>query len=227
MTEVQKALFSMQDMPFQAFQAKLIPTVPPETIIGVRTPALRKLAAELSGSPQAEDFLCALPHRYFEENNLHAFLISRCGDFEKAVTLTREFLPYVDNWATCDQFTPTVFGRHLPELLPCITQWLASGQVYTVRFGIRMLMRFYLEDAFRPEYLDDVANVRLDDYYVRMMVAWYFATALAFQYNQALPYLQAQRLDLWVHNKTISKAIESYRITPAQKTYLRTLRRKQ
>lgn len=224
MNEIQEQLFALQDKKYQEFQQKLIPTVAPDSIIGVRTPALRTLAKQLQGTESAEAFMHSLPHRYFEENNLHGFLIEHIRDYEDCIAALNDFLPYVDNWATCDQMSPKVLGKHLPELLEQIQLWMASDRVYTVRFGTEMLMRYYQDEYFRPEYLDWVACIHSQEYYINMMIAWFFATALAKQYDAALPYLQEQRLSPWVHNKTIQKAVESYRITPEQKQYLKTLK---
>ena len=201
-----------------------MPTVDPDTVIGVRMPALRKLAKDFAETPEAAEFLQTLPHRYYEENNLHGLLISAMRDYDRAVAALDAFLPYVDNWATCDLIRPKVFQKHLPELLEKIQVWLASDHTYTVRFGLEMLMTCYLDDAFRPEYPELAAGVRSGEYYVNMMIAWYFATALAKQYDPALPYLRERRLDPWIHNKAIQKAIESCRVTGEQKAYLRTLK---
>lgn len=201
-----------------------MPTVPHERVIGVRVPALRKLSKRLAGTPQAEEFLHTLPHYYYEENNLHAFLLEQLGDFDTAVQAVEVFLPYVDNWATCDSFCPKAFGSRLDDLLPHIQTWIASNKTYTVRFGIGMLMRWYLDEAFRPEYLAWVAGVQSEEYYVNMMRAWYFATALAEQPQAVWPWLEQKRLDRWTHNKTIQKCIESYRISPQDKQRLRALR---
>jgi 3-methyladenine DNA glycosylase AlkD len=222
--EVRQKLFALQDLKYREFQCKLIPTVDPETVIGVRTPELRKFAREFSGTPEAEEYLKLLPHRYYDENNLHGFLIERIRDYDTLIAHLETFLPYIDNWATCDLISPKVFRKHLPELYEKIKLWIASGRTYPVRFGIEMLMSFYLNEAFLPEHLGLVAGVRSEEYYVKMMIAWYFATALAKQYDAALPYLQERRLDSWTHNKTIQKAIESYRISEEQKAYLRTLK---
>lgn len=224
MDAIQEKLFALQDLNYRQFQSKLMPTVDPEQIIGVRMPALRKLAKELKGTAEAEAFLTALPHRYYEENNLHGLLLCARSGYEETVAGLEAFLPYVDNWATCDLLSPRAFRAH-PSQLPCqIRRWLDSGDTYTVRFGLEMLMSFYLDECFRPEYLDWAAEVKSEEYYVRMMVAWYFATALAKQYDAALPYLTDRRLEQWTHNKTIQKAVESYRITPEQKDALRALR---
>ena len=226
-TEVQAIhaqLFGLQDETYRDFQSALMPTVPKEKVIGVRTPALRKLAKQLANTPEAETFLQKLPHFYYEENALHAFLLEAVRDYGAALEATEHFLPYVDNWAVCDCFSPKVFAQHKPELLAAIRRWLGSDQVYTVRYGIGMLMRYYLDDAFRPEYLAWVAAVHSEEYYVNMMRAWYFATALAKQPAAALPWLTEKRLDVWTHNKTIQKAVESYRIPPEQKQALRALR---
>ena len=222
--EILKTLFALQDLKYRDFQAKLMPTVDPETVIGVRTPELRRLAKEYAKTPEAREFLKLLPHRYYEENNLHGFLLETVKDYGQAMEYVENFLPYINNWATCDMVCPKVFGKHLPELLEKIRVWIASGETYTVRFGLGMLMRFYLDEAFRPEYLELAASLRSEEYYVNMMTAWYFATALAKQYGAALPYLQERRLDPWTHNKTIQKALESRRISEEQKTCLRALR---
>lgn len=224
MDAIQEKMFALQDLNYRQFQAKLMPTVDPEQIIGVRMPALRKLAKELKGTAEAEAFLAALPHRYYDENNLHGLLLCARSGYEETVAGLEIFLPHVDNWATCDLLSPRAFRTHPPQLPEQIRRWLDSGDTYTVRFGLEMLMSFYLDECFRPEYLDWAAEVKSEEYYVRMMVAWYFATALAKQYDAALPYLTSRRLEQWTHNKTIQKAVESYRITPEQKDALRALR---
>ena len=221
---IRAQLFALQDKEYQVFHSRLMPTLPPETVIGVRVPLLRKLAKQLTDTPEAEVFLQELPHFYYEENALHAFLLESVRDFGTALAATERFLPYVDNWAVCDSFSPKVFAQHKPELLTAIRRWLGSDQVYTVRYGIGMLMRYYLDDAFSPEYLAWAAAVHSEEYYVNMMRAWYFATALAKQPAAALPWLTEKRLDVWTHNKTIQKAVESYRIPPEQKQALRALR---
>ena len=194
---IRAQLFALQDETYRTFHSALMPTVPPETVIGVRVPALRRLAKQLAGTAQAEVFLQALPHGYYEENNLHAFLIELIRDYDRALAETEAFLPYINNWATCDCFCPKVFAKHKKELLVPIRRWLDSGDAYTVRYGMEMLMRYYLDDAFRPEYLEWVADVRSTEYYINMMRAWYFATALAKQPDAALPWLTEKRLDLW------------------------------
>ena len=221
---IRETLFSLREEEYAAFQAKLIPNVAPERVIGVRTPALRKLAKTLRGSGQAEEFLKALPHEFFEENNLHAFLLCEMKDFEACVQAVEDFLPYVDNWATCDQMSPGVFRKNKQALLPPIRRWIASEQCYTRRFGIGMLMSHFLDEDFREEYLSLVSDIRSEEYYVNMMIAWYFATALAKQYEAALPYLENRRLDPWVHNKAIQKALESFQVSDGHKTYLKTLK---
>lgn len=221
---ISEELFALQDTEYQVFQSKLMPTIPPETVIGVRTPLLRKLAKELAGTPQAEHFLQSLPHRYYEENNLHAFLIEQIWDYDTALAETERFLPYINNWATCDCFCPKVFAKHKAELLIPLRRWLGSDQTYTVRYAMGMLMRYYLDEDFQPEYLAWVAGVHSEEYYLNMMRAWYFATALAKQPDAALPWLTDRRLDVWTHNKTIQKAAESYRISPEMKQQLRELR---
>ena len=214
----------MQDLAYRDFHSKLMPTIDKETIIGVRTPQLRKFSKEFAKSEECELFLKELPHQFYEENNLHGFLLEMGKDYDILVEKLDAFLPYVDNWATCDMVRPKVFKKHLPELLTKVEEWLSSEHVYTVRYGIGMLLSFYLDEAFEPEYLERVAEIHSDEYYINMMIAWYFATALAKQYEVTLPYIENQRLDAWTHNKAIQKAIESYRITDEQKKYLRTLR---
>ena len=222
--EIRRRLFEKQDLKYRAFQSKLIPTVDADTLIGVRTPELRKLAKEFSKRPDAGQFLAELPHAYYEENNLHGFLISDIGDYEETLRAVEAFLPYVDNWGTCDLLSPKVFKKNTDRLYPEIEKWIGSGKTYTVRFGLEMLLSFYLNEHFRPEMLELAAGVRSEDYYVKMMVAWYFATALAKQSEAALPYLKERRLEKETHNKAIQKAIESRRIDDAAKTYLRTLK---
>ena len=226
--QIQAELFSLQDAEYKAFHSKLMPTINPDTIIGVRTPALRALARKIQTVPgiDLDLFKASLPHQYYEENNLHAFLIEQCRDYDTCIWELDCFLPYVDNWATCDMMRPKCFKKHTEELLGKIEQWLGSAHTYTVRFGIEMLMVYFLEENFDPKYLAMVAKIQSDEYYINMMIAWYFATALAKQWDSTLQYLTEERLPLWVHNKTIQKAIESYRITQEQKEMLRRLRRK-
>ena len=222
--QVIERLNALRDPAYAEFQKKLIPTVAPESIVGVRTPELRKLAKELIQTGEAEAFLQELPHRYFDENQLHAFILSEDKDFERCLNRVSAFLPSVDNWATCDQMSPKVFKKHRAELLPYIKNWIASDRPYTVRFGIGMLMEHYLDEDFSPEYPEMAAAVRSQEYYVNMMTAWYFATALAKQYDTAVTYIEGQRLDKWTHNKAIQKAAESYWVTPERKAYLKSLK---
>ena len=221
--EIRNTLFALQDPAYRDLQVRIIPTVKPETIIGVRTPELRKMAKEINGTEKARVFLDDLPHGYFEENQLHAFIISGIKDYEECLRELERFLPRVDNWATCDQMAPRVFRKHRTELPESIRKWIGSTQTYTIRFAIGMLMEHYLDEDFDPVYPEMAAAVRSDEYYVNMMIAWYFATALAKQYDAVLPYIENRRLDEWTHNKAIRKSIESFRITPEQKDYLRTL----
>ncbi len=223
--EIRSELFRMQDLKYRDFQSKLTPTVDPARFIGVRTPELRKLAKQLSKREDIGVFLNALPHTFFDENQLHAFILSEMRDFPKCMEAVDAFLPYVDNWATCDQMSPGIFRKHKPELLAAIRHWIASEQTYTVRFGIKMLMDHFLDADFRIDYLNMAAEVRSGEYYVRMMLAWFFTTALAKQYAPTLPFIEEHRLDPWTHNKTIRKAIESDRISSEQKAYLRALRK--
>ncbi len=224
MTDIQEKLFSMQDEQYRKFHSKLMPTVPFKKVIGVRTPLMRKFAKELSKTDKAKEFLSVLPHEYYEENNLHAFLICLVKDFDEALKETERFVPYIDNWATCDMFVPAVFRKNTDRLYPYILEWIASDLPYAVRYGIGLLLNLFLDGAFKTEHLEIVCNVKSEEYYVNMMRAWYFATALAKQYEAAVPYIENKRLDIWTHNKTIQKSIESYRITNVQKTYLRTLK---
>ena len=218
-------LFTLQDPSYGNFQGGLIPTLEPDRVIGVRTPALRKLAKQLAKEDDTAAFMQKLPHYYFEENQLHAFILSEERDFDRCLAATEKFLPYVDNWATCDQMSPKVFKKHTDELLVSIRKWIHSSHTYTVRFAIGMLMRYYLDEKFATEYLDLAAAVESEEYYVKMMVAWYFATALAKQYDATIPYIENQKLEPWTHNKTIQKAVESYRIDEEKKEYLKSLKR--
>ncbi|PWM65563.1 MAG: DNA alkylation repair protein [Eubacteriales Family XIII. Incertae Sedis bacterium] len=221
---LREKLFSLQDLKYREFQSKLIPTIDSDTVIGVRTPDLRKLSKEFAKTEYAEQFIKCLPHEYYEENNVHGFIIEAEKDYGAVIEKIENFLPYIDNWATCDLISPKVFKKHLPELFEKIKEWTKSEHTYTVRFGIGMLMRYYLDKEFKAEYLEIPAQISYDEYYINMMIAWYFATALAKQYDAALPYIENRRLDRWTHNKAIQKAIESYRVSAEQKAYLRTLR---
>ena len=214
----------MQDKQYAAFQAKLTPGVPPENIIGVRVPVLRKFAKEFAKEVEVNDFVHRLPHKYYDENMLHSLLVSQVKDYEECISLTDEFLPYVDNWAVCDIMSPKVFAKHKEALIEKIKIWSDSRHTFTCRFGIETLMTHYLDKDFKTEYLKIPAAVRSEEYYVKMMVAWFFATALAKQWDAAIPFIEQKRLAPWTHNKTIQKAIESYRITPEQKEHLRTLK---
>jgi len=224
MTSLQERLFGMQDKEYAAFQAKLTPGVPVEQFIGIRVPLLRNFAKEYSKEPEHKEFLLQLPHEYYDENMLHGLLLSNMKNYDECIRMTDAFLPYVDNWAVCDIMSPKIFGKHKQELIQQIRIWSQSSHTYTCRFGLEMLMSFYLDADFKPEYLEIPAAARSEEYYVKMMVAWFFATALAKQWEATLPYLTEHRLAPWTHNKTIQKAIESYRITPEQKEFLRTLK---
>ena len=217
-------LFALQDVAFGDFQAKLMPNISRNNIIGVRTPALRALARKIAKTDAAQEFIGQLPHRYFEENNLHAFIVAQTSDFDEAMRQTELFLPHIDNWATCDQFTPAAFKKHPDELLKVVRRWIESSHTYTVRFAIKMLMTFYLDDLFCDEYPQMVAAVKSDEYYVKMMIAWYFATALSKQYDAIVGYLTEHRLDAWCQNKTIQKAVESYRISDERKAALKKMK---
>ena len=222
--EIVSELFRLRDDGYARMQKKIIPTVDEGRIIGVRTPALRALAKDLYGDRKTETFLEGLPHPYFDEDQLHAFVISLEKDFDRCMARVEAFLPYVDNWATCDQLSPKAFRKEPDRLLAHIREWIHSDETYTVRFGVGMLMQHFLGDSFSTEYAHMVAQIRSDEYYINMMRAWYFATALAKQYDAVLPFLEERRLDAWTHHKAIQKALESYRIAPEQKDYLRTLK---
>ncbi|MBQ7500263.1 MAG: DNA alkylation repair protein [Clostridia bacterium] len=222
--EIRKELFGLQDAGYREMQKKIIPTADPDRFIGVRTPALREYAKRLTKTDDITAFLDDLPHKYFDEDQLHAFILSAMKDYERCIAEVNRFLPYVDNWATCDQMSPKVFGKHKQELLVHIRKWIASDKTYTVRFGVGMLMEHFLDGDFDTAYPEAVASVRSEEYYVNMMRAWYFATALAKQYDAVLPFIGNRRLDPWTHNKAIQKAIESTRIPPERKEYLKTLK---
>ncbi len=222
--EITALLYENADPEYRLFQAKLMPGVDIERIIGVRTPILRKLAKDLAKDPDIDVFLNDLPHKTYDENNLHGFIISECKDYEKSVKYVDAILPYVDNWATCDLLSPKAFKKNRGRLIADIDRWLASSGTYTVRFGIEMLMSHYLDEDFKPEYLEKLTAIKSGEYYVNMVLAWFFATALAKQWDDAVKYIEQKRLSVWVHNKTIQKAAESYRITDEQKNYLRGLK---
>ena len=224
MRTLQERLFALQDKQYAAFQAKLTPGVPIDTFIGIRVPVLRKFAKEYAKEEDSKIFLQQLPHTYYDENMLHSLLLSQMKDYDECIRLTDAFLPYVDNWAVCDILSPKVFAKHKDELMEKIKAWSKSSHTYTCRFGIETLMTHYLDKDFKEEHLEIPASVKSDEYYVKMMVAWFFATSLAKQWDATIPYIEQHRLAPWIHNKTIQKAIESYRITPEQKAYLRTLK---
>lgn len=221
---IRERLFSLSDPSYGDFQSALMPSVPREKIIGVRTPVLRKYAAELAKTPLAAEFLRALPHKYYEEDNLHAFLLEKIKDFDKVIAELDAFLPFVDNWATCDCMNPKALARDKARLAEKAEEWLSSAHTYTIRYGIGTLMRHFLDEDFDVCFLQRVAGIKSEEYYVNMMSAWYFATALAKQYESTLPFLLEKRLCPWVHNKTIQKACESLRITKEQKEFLKTLK---
>ena len=223
--EIQKKLFELQDIGYAEYQSKLTPTVPRETFIGVRVPEVRKLAKSYSKDKECQEFLKKLPHQYYDENMLHGLLLSEMKDYDACISAVDIFLPYVDNWAVCDIMAPKVFKKHKEELLEKIKIWATSDQVYTCRFGLEMLMTHFLDEDYRPEYLEIAAGVHSEEYYVNMMIAWFFATALAKQWDTTIPYITENRLSEWVHNKTIQKARESYRITDEQKRFLKGLKR--
>ena len=222
--EITNELFKMQDEKYRDFNSKLIPTVDKDSMIGVRTPELRKYAKQLVKREDVREFLHSVPHKYFDENQLHAFILAEIKDFGVCLEEVKNFLPYIDNWATCDQLSPKVFKKYRKELLTHIKEWINSDKTYTVRFGIGMLMEHFLDEDFDMAYPEMVAEIRSEEYYINMMTAWYFATALAKQYEKVLPFIENKKLDTWTHNKAIQKAVESYRITDEQKTYLKGLK---
>lgn len=224
--EIRTRLFEMQDFKFRNFNASMIPNIDKQRVIGVRTPELRKLSAELAKRQDIGGFLDCLPHEYFEENLLHGFIIERIKDYSECLEKLEAFLPYIDNWAVCDQCSPKVFTKHKDELLLSVYKWLGSDKPYIIRYGIGMLMKHYLDEAFDGDYLKMVAEIVSEEYYVNMMRAWYFATALAKQYESAVTYFEDRKLDIWTHNKAIQKASESYRVTEEHKVYLKNMRRK-
>ena len=219
-----KRLNELADPLYKDFHTKLIPGFPYERILGVRTPDIKKLASELYKRDDIGEFLTVLPHKYYDEMNLHSFIIQKYKNFGDTVKAVEAFIPYIDNWATCDSLSPAAFAKHKDELMPYILNWLSSDHLYTVRFALGCLMKYFLDEKFKPEYIELAASVRSEEYYINMMIAWYFATALAKQYESALPYLTYRKLPEWVHNKAIQKAIESNRITPETKKYLKTLK---
>lgn len=219
-----KKLFDLQDLNYKEFHSKLMPTVSKERIIGIRIPDLRSLTKEIYGTKEAEEFICNLPHRYYEENNLHAFIIEKINEYDTCIEEINRFLPYIDNWATCDSLRPKCFKKNKTKLESQIDEWLKSEHIYTVRFGIEMLMVHFLDEDFKPEQLEKVANITSNEYYLEMMAAWYFATALAKQYEAAVHYIENRRLTPSIHAKTIQKAVESYRISDEQKSYLKSIK---
>jgi hypothetical protein len=221
---VYERLLEVKDPEYKEFQAKLVPNIEPDTIIGVRTPAMREVAKEVFNSGEKDAFLKELPHKYYEENLVHFFILAMIKDFDECVAKVEEFLPYVDCWPVSDQATPKSFKKNHEKLLPYIKKWIASDHVYTARFGIRMLMNEFLDADFKEEYLELVVSKKGEDYYLKMMVAWYFATALAKKYDESVKYIEQHRLDDWIHKKAIQKAVESFRVSDEHKVYLKTLR---
>lgn len=224
MNTLRRQLFDLQDLKYREFHSKLMPGIAKETIIGIRMPVLRNFVKEFRKTEDAKRFLAELPHQYYEENNIHMMLIAQIRDYETCIAEINRFLPYINNWATCDLPQPKCFGAHKKELLQEVHKWITSNETYTIRYGIGTLMRFYLDEDFDPFYVALVAQVKSEEYYVNMMIAWYLATALAKQWESVIPYLEQRKLPEWVHRKTIQKAVESYRITPEQKVYLKSLR---
>lgn len=221
---IKEELLALQDISYADFQAKLTPNISRDLFIGVRVPEARKLAKRIIGEPETSKFLRDLPHKYYDENILHGLLISEMKDYDACIEAVDEFLPYVDNWAVCDIMSPKIFKKNKKALLEKIKEWSKSEEEYTCRFGLEMLMSHFLDDDFKPEYLEIPLSVNSEDYYVQMMIAWFFATALANQWDETIKYMEDQRLDTWTHNETIQKARESKRITPKQKEYLKSLK---
>ena len=217
-------LIKVQDKKYREFQIPLVPNINSDTMIGVRTPDMRKIAKDFFGTPEAADFLATLPHKYFEENLIHFFMVAMIKDFDECIAAVETFLPYIDCWPVCDQSSPKVFKKNHERLLPYIKKWISSDHVYTARFGMRMLMNEFLGEDFKPEYLELVARKKGEDYYLKMMIAWYFATALAKQYDATLPVIEKHQLEPWTHNKAIQKACESFRVSDEHKEYLKTLK---
>jgi 3-methyladenine DNA glycosylase AlkD len=222
--DLHRKLYDLQDLKYRDMQTKIIPNINPESVIGVRTPELKGMAKDILKAGDYKDFLEELPHQYFEENQLHSFIISGIKDLDIAMEELEKFLPFVDNWATCDQMSPKIFTKHRDLLLTHIKEWIKSDKTYTVRFGVKMLMEHFLDDDYDPCYPEMVAKIRSEEYYVNMMIAWYFATALAKQYESILPFIEEKKLDDWTHNKAIQKSVESRRITAEQKAYLKSLK---
>lgn len=222
--EIREELFKLQDKKYRDFQSKLIPNINLDAVIGVRTPELRKLAKKFEKEEKISEFLNKLPHKYFDENQLHAFILSERKDYKKCIEELNIFLPFIDNWATCDQLSPKIFKKNKTDLLKEINKWITSTHTYTVRFGIGMLMQHFLDEDFDIKFPKMIAKIRSAEYYINMMIAWYFATALAKQYDSIIPFIENKKLDKWTHNRSIQKAVESYRITPEQKEYLKSLK---
>ena len=222
--DLHRKLYDLQDLKYRDMQIKIITTVEPESVIGVRTPELKSIAKDILKDGNYKGFLEELPHRYFEENQLHAFIISGIKDLGECMEELEKFLPHVDNWATCDQMSPKIFRKHKDVLFSHIKEWVNSEKTYAVRFGVGMLMEHFLDEDYDPQYPEMVAGIRSEEYYVNMMIAWYFATALAKQYESILPFIEEKRLDNWTHNKAIQKSLESRRITEEQKLYLKSLK---
>lgn len=222
--DIREDLFANQDVKYRDFQSKLTPTIEVNTAIGVRTPVLRKLAKDYSKRQDVDEFLADLPHKYFDENQLHAFILSEIKDFDECMGKLERFLPFVDNWATCDQMSPKCFKKNHEKLLPYLNKWIKSDDIYTVRFAIVTFMSHFLDDDFDEGYLKLVSDIKSDEYYINMAIAWYFATALAKQYDKTIPYIENKTLDVWTHNKAIQKSIESYRVTAEHKEYLKSLK---
>ena len=222
--KIKDKLLDYQDLEYREFQAKLTPSIKIESVIGVRNPDVKKIAKEVIKSGEEDLFTNSLPHKYYEENNLHSYIISDCKDYDKTIRLLDEFLPYVDNWATCDIIVPKVFKKNLDKLIKEINRWIKSDKTYTIRFGIKMLMTHYLDEDFKSEYLNIPSSIVSDEYYINMMIAWFYATALAKRWDDSIKYIENKKLTKWVHNKTIQKARESYRITNEQKEYLKSLK---
>lgn len=222
--QITNKLLLLQDLNYREFHAKLIPNVSKESIIGVKNPNVKQVAKEIIKNHDEELFIGNLPHKYYEENNLHSYIICECKDYNKTIKLLDDFLPYVDNWATCDIITPKIFKKNRDKLLTEIERWINSNNTYIIRFGIKMLMNFFLDDEFKKEYLDIPLKIKSNEYYVNMMIAWFYSTALAKQYEETIKIIESKKLNKWIHNRSIQKALESYRVDNDKKTYLRSLK---
>ncbi len=222
--ELQKLLFEYEDKKYADFGAKLIPNLPRESFIGIRSPEYKNIVKRIKDDPVIPEFLASLPHTYHEENCLHVALINKMKDFDQCLAELEKFMPYINNWAVNDGLNPACFKKHRPELIAYVQKWISSEATYTRRCGMKILMANYLDQDFKPQYLDLPADLRSTEYYVNMMTAWLFAEALVKQWDSAIKFIEGHRLDAWTHNKAIQKACESFRVSDEKKEYLRSLK---